>query len=82
MLQRKQLLQERIHASYKSARKLAGPAACPDCGAVYRRGRWRWEPAPRFLAQHRDEILARARNCEAAEKSTHSMQRIVPACSG
>src|SRR5687768_3394354 len=46
MLQRKQLLQERVHDSYKSGRKLAGPAACPDCGAVYRRGRWRWELAP------------------------------------
>jgi NMD protein affecting ribosome stability and mRNA decay len=104
MLQRKQLLQERIHDSYKPARKLAGPVACPDCGAVYRRGRWRWEPAPRgavparcpaclrvrdrlpaatvtlrgrFFAEHRDEILARARNCEAAEKGTHPMQRIV-----
>ena len=104
MLQRKQLLQERVHDTYKSARKLAAPAACPDCGAVYRRGRWRWEPVPRgaaparcpaclrvrdrlpaatvtlggrFFAQHRDEILARARNCEAAEKGTHALQRIV-----
>jgi hypothetical protein len=102
--QRKQLLQELEHDSYKSRRKLRGPAACPGCGAVYRRGRWRWEPAPdgarrarcpaclrardrlpaasvslsgRFFAQHRDEILARVRNCEQAEKRTHPLQRIM-----
>lgn len=46
MLERKQLLQELVHDSYKSKRKLAGPARCPDCGAVYRRGRWRWGAAP------------------------------------
>lgn len=99
-----QLLQEPRHDSYKPRRKLRGPAACPDCGAVYRRGRWRWEAAPRvaaaarcpacrrvrdrlpaasvtlrgaFFAEHRDEILARVRNCEAAEKRTHPMQRIM-----
>ena len=26
--------------------KLAGPACCPDCGAIFRRGRWRWEAVP------------------------------------
>jgi NMD protein affecting ribosome stability and mRNA decay len=46
MLERKQLLQELVHDSYKSKRKLAEPTCCPDCGAVYRRGRWRWELAP------------------------------------
>jgi NMD protein affecting ribosome stability and mRNA decay len=46
MLERKQLLQEVVHDSYKPKRKLAGPARCPDCGAVYRRGRWRWGAAP------------------------------------
>lgn len=99
-----QLLQEIRHDSYKPRRKLPSPARCPDCGAVYRRGRWRWEAAPRvaaaarcpaclrvrdrlpaasvtlsgrFFAQHRDEILARVRHCEAAEKRTHPMQRIM-----
>ena len=46
MLERKQLLQELVHDSYKSKRKLAEPARCSDCGAVYRRGRWRWDAAP------------------------------------
>ena len=26
--------------------KPTGPACCPDCGAIYRRGRWRWEEVP------------------------------------
>jgi len=30
----------------RQPRKLAGPACCPDCGAIFRRGRWRWEAVP------------------------------------
>ena len=45
MLQREQLLQELVHDSYKSRRKLPEPTRCPDCGAVYRRGRWGWSTA-------------------------------------
>ena len=46
MLQREQLLQELVHDSYKSSRKLPDSTLCPDCGAVYRRGRWQWAAAP------------------------------------
>jgi hypothetical protein len=46
MLQHPQLLQERIHDAYRPGRKPAGPACCPDCGAIFRRGRWRWEAVP------------------------------------
>ena len=42
MLRREQLLQEVVHDTYKLPRKLAEPARCPDCGAVYRGGRWAW----------------------------------------
>jgi len=31
--------------AYKPGRKLAGPARCRGCGAVFRRGRWTWAPA-------------------------------------
>jgi NMD protein affecting ribosome stability and mRNA decay len=31
--------------AYKPGRKPAGPARCRGCGAVYRRGRWTWQPA-------------------------------------
>jgi len=44
MLRREQLLQEIEHDAYKSKRKLAEPAHCPDCGAVWRGGRWAWGP--------------------------------------
>jgi NMD protein affecting ribosome stability and mRNA decay len=47
MLERKQLLQERIHDAYKIRRQLPEPTLCSGCGAVYRRGRWRWGASPR-----------------------------------
>jgi hypothetical protein len=37
-----QVFEELVHDSYKSTAKLAEPAHCGQCGAVYRRGRWRW----------------------------------------
>jgi len=45
-LRREQLLQELVHDSYKSKRKLAEPTRCPQCGAVYHGGRWKWGSAP------------------------------------
>ncbi len=45
MLRREQLLQELVHDSYKSSRKLTGPARCSGCAAVYRKGRWTWGAA-------------------------------------
>lgn len=51
-LRREQLLQERVHDAYKSAHKLPDPTRCPDCGAVFRRGRWTWGKAPAKAAEH------------------------------
>ncbi|HEX4926584.1 MAG TPA: BCAM0308 family protein [Burkholderiales bacterium] len=42
MLRHEQLLQEVVHDTYKLPRKLAEPTRCPDCGAVWRDGRWAW----------------------------------------
>jgi NMD protein affecting ribosome stability and mRNA decay len=36
-------LREEIHDPYRSRRKSRAPAACPECGAVYVRGRWSWK---------------------------------------
>lgn len=36
------LLEEHNHDPYRTTRKIAEPARCPECGAVYRAGRWRW----------------------------------------
>lgn len=43
---REQLFQELVHDSYKAGRKLREPTRCPDCGAVYEKGRWIWGTAP------------------------------------
>jgi len=40
------LIQEHQHDPYSVRAKPAEPAACPDCGAVFHDGRWRWGAAP------------------------------------
>lgn len=48
------LLRERVHDTYKLRGQPKGPARCPDCGAVYHRGRWSWTAeAPRAAAATR-----------------------------
>jgi hypothetical protein len=34
------------HDPYQAKGKYKQPAACSDCGAVFRRGRWQWGTAP------------------------------------
>ena len=46
MLRREQLLQELVHDTYKTRKKLPEPARCEDCGAVWHRGRWHWGAPP------------------------------------
>lgn len=45
-ISRDRLLQELVHDSYKAGRKLPEPTRCPDCGAVFEKGRWVWGSAP------------------------------------
>lgn len=59
MLRREQLLQELVHDSYKLGRKLAEPTRCPDCGAVFHKGRWTWGAAMPDAAQHRCPACSR-----------------------
>jgi hypothetical protein len=47
MLQREQLLQSGAGDSYRGSRKPGASVVCPDCRAVFRRGRWRTGAAPR-----------------------------------
>jgi NMD protein affecting ribosome stability and mRNA decay len=53
------LLQELVHDSYKAGRKPAEPTRCPDCDAVFQRGRWAWGAAP---------AGARAERCPACRR--------------
>jgi NMD protein affecting ribosome stability and mRNA decay len=46
-LRREQLFQELVHDSYKAGQKLQDSTRCPECGAVFHKGRWTWGAAPK-----------------------------------
>lgn len=39
-------VKERCHDTYRSRSKLPEPTRCPDCGAVFHKGRWTWGEEP------------------------------------
>lgn len=39
---RDRLTHERVHDPYKTPQKLPEPTVCPECGSVFRQGRWQW----------------------------------------
>jgi NMD protein affecting ribosome stability and mRNA decay len=41
-LRREDQYNEPVHQSYHARGKLPEPSRCPQCGAVYHRGRWQW----------------------------------------
>lgn len=41
---------DHIIDAYKQVAKLAEPTVCPQCGAVYLRGRWQWSDRPKDAA--------------------------------
>jgi len=55
-LRREHVFQELVHDSYKSSYKLHEPTRCPECGAVYHKGRWTWGTAP--TGAHEEECPA------------------------
>jgi NMD protein affecting ribosome stability and mRNA decay len=66
MLRREQLLQSGVaEDSYRGTRKVREPAACPECGAVYRRGRW--------LASAVPPRAARAQRCPACRRQREGL---------
>ena len=38
------LIQEMDHDPYHSKKKISEPAVCTECGAVFHKGRWSWDP--------------------------------------
>jgi NMD protein affecting ribosome stability and mRNA decay len=45
-VRRNVFIQEHVHDSYKQRGKPAEPTVCPECGAVFHKGRWQNLPAP------------------------------------
>lgn len=43
---RDRLIQEHVHDPYQARAKPHEPTVCPQCGAVFTRGRWQWTGAP------------------------------------
>ena len=101
---RMQMLEGLAPDAYRPKGKPRGPVVCPECGALFRKGRWQWAAAPAgaakhrcpacvraaegapggyvslqgaYFAAHREEVLGRVRNCEAAERSRHPLERVI-----
>ena len=53
------IFQEQIHDTYQTKGKLPEPAVCPQCSAVFHKGRWQWLGAPANAHQH---------NCPACQR--------------
>lgn len=54
------------HDPYLARTKPRGPAACPDCGAVFHRGRWQWGEASERAQPHLCPACRRVREREPA----------------
>lgn len=52
---------ERVHDPYKTRLKLEDPTVCPQCGAIYRDGRWSWKKL-------RPDESAREEMCQACQR--------------
>ena len=59
---RDRLIREREHDPYKVRAKLPDPTACPDCGAMYRAGRWIWGAPPVDANRERCPACQRVRD--------------------
>lgn len=46
------IFQEHIHDTYQTKGKIPEPAICPQCSAVFHKGRWQWLEAPADAQQH------------------------------
>lgn len=53
---RDRMVQQYRHDTYKMRGKLPDPTACPQCGAVFHKGRWTWDERP----SHAHETLCPA----------------------
>ncbi len=64
------LIRERVHDPYKTRLKLRDPTVCPQCGAVYRKGRWTWTAAPAGAIEERCQACHRTNDAYPAGEVT------------
>lgn len=56
---RDRMYEEHLEDPYLERGKPAEPAVCPDCGAVFHKGRWQWSDAPEAAHEHRCPACSR-----------------------
>lgn len=59
---RDRTIQPHDHDMYRMPRKPSEPSMCPDCGALFERGRWRWGRAPKEATNLRCPACSRIRD--------------------
>ena len=67
---------DRILDPYEAQHKPAGPAACPQCQAVYHRGRWQWGETPEGAHPHLCPACRRIR--EQLPAGTMTLHHVPP----
>jgi len=55
------MYEARVQNSYIEKRKLPEPSVCPDCGAIFDKGRWQWGSAKENAYKHNCPACRRIR---------------------
>ena len=69
---RDRMYEEHVQDPYQLREKLPEPTVCPDCGAVYHKGRWQWGDAPKEANSHRCPACSRIQDAFPAGALTVS----------
>ena len=56
---RDSMYEEHVPDPYQARGKLPEPTVCPDCGAIYKKGRWLWGTASKDANKHRCPACSR-----------------------
>jgi hypothetical protein len=69
-----EVLDEPVHDAQRDAERMASPAVCTECGAVYGDGHWSWTSAPSHAIQMRCPACRRVAEGRPAAHVTISGQ--------